>query len=76
MVDFMMVSGQRVVDACVRRRLSLDNPGFCLNCGVEVEGVEPDACEYQCEACGEPTVFGCEELLMDMDLEAMLDLLP
>ncbi len=76
MVDYENVSGDRVIAACVRRRLSLDNPGFCLECGAEVDGVEPDAQRYKCEVCGEPAVFGCEELLMDMDLDAMLDQLP
>jgi predicted RNA-binding Zn-ribbon protein involved in translation (DUF1610 family) len=54
----------RVSQACHRRNLSLDNPGFCLECGAEVEGVEPDASEYQCEECGEPRVFGAEEILL------------
>lgn len=76
MVNYTNVTGQRVVDACVRRRLSLANPGFCLECGAEVEGVDPDARRYECEACGEPAVFGCEELLMDMDLESILAKLP
>jgi hypothetical protein len=42
----------------------LDNPGFCLDCGEEAYGVEPDARRYRCEACGLPGVFGLEELLM------------
>lgn len=41
-----------------------DDMGICLNCGAEIYGVEPDAREYECEACGEPRVFGLEELLM------------
>lgn len=55
-----------IMDACERRRTSLDDPGFCLDCGAEVEGVEPDARNYECEACGELQVFGCEELLMEI----------
>lgn len=53
-------------EACHRRRASLDNPGFCLACGEEAGGIEPDAREYECEACGECQVFGCEELLMEI----------
>jgi hypothetical protein len=34
------------------------------HCGCEVEGVEPDARKYECEACGEKTVYGAEELLL------------
>lgn len=37
--------------------------GFCLGCGAEASGVEPDAREYKCEACGERKVYGAEELL-------------
>jgi predicted RNA-binding Zn-ribbon protein involved in translation (DUF1610 family) len=38
--------------------------GFCLACGAEAHGVEPDARKYLCENCGERRVFGAEELLM------------
>lgn len=38
--------------------------GFCLACGEEVEGVEPDARKYECESCGEAKVYGLEELLL------------
>ena len=44
-----------------------DNSGFCTACGEQVYGVEPDACEYDCEACGEKgTVYGAQELLIMM----------
>jgi hypothetical protein len=33
-------------------------------CGAEAEGVEPDARRRECESCGEPGVYGAEELLM------------
>jgi hypothetical protein len=38
--------------------------GFCLACTAENYGVEPDARKYECEECGEPRVYGAEELLM------------
>ncbi len=41
-----------------------DNEGFCLNCGESAYGVEPDARRYPCESCGQPKVYGLEELLM------------
>ena len=41
-----------------------DYMGFCIACGAEQEGVEPDARKYTCEACGEPKVYGAEELLI------------
>jgi predicted RNA-binding Zn-ribbon protein involved in translation (DUF1610 family) len=43
-----------------------DNLGFCTACGEEAYGVEPDARKYVCEACGEPQVYGAEELLLHM----------
>ena len=39
-------------------------PGFCLACGAEADGCEPDARKYECEVCGERKVYGIEELLM------------
>lgn len=42
----------------------MGNPGWCLTCGEEVDGVEPDARKYLCECCGERKVYGMEELLM------------
>lgn len=42
--------------------------GFCTACGEPVYGVEPDAHDYCCEACGEEAVFGAEELLLRGDL--------
>ena len=38
--------------------------GFCLACGEEADGVEPDARKYECESCGAPKVFGYAELLL------------
>ena len=39
-------------------------PGYCLACGEYHDGVEPDACHYQCEACGESEVYGASELVI------------
>lgn len=41
-----------------------DNSGFCLACGEQAYGVEPDAREYECESCGEAQVCGAEECLI------------
>lgn len=41
-----------------------DNLGFCIWCGAEAYGVEPDAEHYKCEDCGELQVFGAEQLLL------------
>ena len=42
----------------------MDSPGWCLTCGEEVDGVEPDARRYHCECCDKRTVYGMEELLI------------
>lgn len=41
-----------------------DSLGFCIHCGADAFGVEPDARRYECEECGESMVFGAEELLI------------
>lgn len=53
----------RVTNAVEREMFGLDNPGFCVICGEEVEGCEPDAQRYECECCGEKGVYGAEQLL-------------
>lgn len=50
----------RIMEACEAD----DNMGFCMACGEEAHGVEPDAAGYPCECCGEPRVYGAEELLI------------
>jgi hypothetical protein len=42
--------------------------GFCIACGEQADGVEPDARNYVCESCGERKVFGAEELLITMGI--------
>lgn len=54
----------RLMDAVERESCGRDNPGFCLACGKEAEGCEPDARNYECEQCGKRMVFGGAELLM------------
>lgn len=58
------VTADRVSEAVERTMTSLDNPGFCIACGQEAEGCEPDARRYECESCGEYAVYGAEELLL------------
>jgi predicted RNA-binding Zn-ribbon protein involved in translation (DUF1610 family) len=40
-----------------------DNLGFCIYCGAEAQGVEPDARKYPCDNCGQRGVYGASELL-------------
>ena len=42
----------------------LDSTGFCIGCGAEVDGIEPDVCKDECERCGESAVYGVEELAL------------
>lgn len=54
----------QILEAAERQMITLDNPGFCLSCGQEADGCEPDARGYWCDACGEKEVYGAEELLL------------
>lgn len=56
----------RVMKAIEREMSSLDNPGFCIACGADADGCEPDARGYECEDCGKRTVYGAEELLIHL----------
>ncbi len=58
------VTPARVFAACERYMTTTDNPGFCLECGQEASGIEPDARRYGCESCGSFAVFGAEGLLL------------
>lgn len=48
-----------------RYMTTTENPGLCISCGFEQEGCEPDAQKYECEDCGEPSVYGAEYVLMN-----------
>lgn len=58
------ITEDRIVEAYQRSMFGTDNPGFCTACGIDVEGVEPDAEKYECESCGERAVYGAEQLAM------------
>lgn len=40
------------------------NVGFCLACGNEQDGCEPDARKRICISCNREKVYGLEELLI------------
>jgi len=54
------ITSERIIAGCE----SGDYMGFCIACGDEAYGVEPDARRYTCESCDEPGVYGAEELLL------------
>jgi hypothetical protein len=57
------LTAERVEEAARRQMFGTDNPGFCIACGAEADGCEPDAEGYECEECGESAVMGASELL-------------
>lgn len=63
------VTYDRIMAAQERWNTSLDNPGICLACGADAEDVEPDACTYECEVCGEKAVYGADELAMAIAMD-------
>jgi hypothetical protein len=58
------ITTDRIIEAVERAGRSCDNPGFCLACGEDADGVEPDARRSECEACGARAVYGAEEVLI------------
>lgn len=56
------------IERAVRRSMRDDSyPGFCTSCGRKAkQPCEPDAAGYPClyPSCGQPTVYGAEELLL------------
>lgn len=46
------------------QRMDEECAGFCLACGNEAYGKEPDACKDVCEDCGEARVYGAAELIL------------
>lgn len=41
-----------------------NSEGLCVACGSVASGVEPDAEKCECEGCGDPFVWGIEQLLI------------
>ena len=58
------ITQDRVVEAARSQMFGMENPGFCLACGEDADGCEPDARNYPCEVCGECQVFGAQEVLL------------
>ena len=58
------ITEDRIVAAVEDSMFGMGSAGFCLSCGSERDGCEPDARNYECESCGERKVFGAEEILI------------
>ncbi len=54
---------------------SEENMGYCVKCHQSQSQVEPDAEIYKCESCGEPAVYGLQQLMLYqwIDLEDGVD---
>lgn len=63
----MKIHPSITVDRVIEAVEADDNLGFCIACGEDAYGVEPDARKYECEICGDKAVYGAEELLMYLD---------
>jgi hypothetical protein len=59
---------ERVTQAVEDEMTSLDNPGFCIACGAEADGCEPDARKCRCEHCGERQVYGAAEVMFMLEV--------
>ena len=58
------IDPDRLFQAAEEQMLGDGNAGFCIVCGEESDGCEPDARNYPCEACGARAVYGASELLI------------
>ena len=56
---------EMVLAAVEQSTFGLDNDGFCMSCGAQQGGCEPDAREYECESCGANAVYGAEEIMFE-----------
>jgi hypothetical protein len=58
------VNLDRVIALAEESMFGMGNPGICIACGEDAEGVESDADGYTCDVCEEPAVYGSEELML------------
>jgi predicted amidophosphoribosyltransferase len=58
------ITVDRVTQAVENQQISLDDPGFCLACGADADGCEPDGEGLICNECKQPQVYGAEQVLL------------
>lgn len=56
-------SPDTLLDAVAEEMFGMGSSGFCIKCGTERDGCEPDAEKYECYACGSYAVSGAALLL-------------
>jgi len=59
-----IIDPERLLEAVEEQMFGTENPGFCIKCGEERDGCEPDARKYPCDTCGAQEVYGAQELLL------------
>jgi len=55
-----------LLKAVERSMAENDNLGFCISCGTEAQGCEPDVSKLPCEKCGSLAVYGAEQILIEV----------
>ena len=60
----MNIPHDELIVALKENTSTLSNWGFCLSCGNQQDGCEPDARNYPCDECNTYQVFSAEEILM------------
>lgn len=58
------ITPERVYTAMEEQMYGTANPGFCLACGEDHDGCEPDAEGYHCDCCGADQVMGAEAFFL------------
>jgi len=58
------ITWERVEEAVEESMFGNSYPGFCLLCGDDADGCEPDAEEYECLSCGAFQVMGAENVMI------------
>jgi hypothetical protein len=59
-----LINPDDVLAAAEEQMFGLGNAGFCLTCGEELDGIDPDARGDECECCGAFAVYGAQELVL------------
>lgn len=61
-----MHPGTKILDIEEIQEMAMSDEyyGYCIYCGYEQYGCEPDARMYTCEDCGKNGVCGAAEILM------------
>jgi hypothetical protein len=58
------LNAEDLMAAFAESTFGMGSTGFCLACGEQQDGCEPDAEGYECEGCGEKMVVGAETVMV------------